>query len=129
MAFLFFRLVKLSSPNLNYFIVIGASLLFISVYLYNYTVGSLNQTVLQSVVCNVRQVVLCADNEMSLCALFIDSTMVFIHWLHSVFCCDSFKDLENLLHFQQSIEKEEGSGYMHLIRIDLISFFLRLDTP
>ena len=49
------RAVKLSSPNLNYLIVIGAALLFLCVYLYNYTVDSLDQTALQTVVCNVRQ--------------------------------------------------------------------------
>lgn len=51
---LVFRGVKLSSPNLNYLIIIGAALLFISVYLYNYTVDSLDKTVIQTLICNVR---------------------------------------------------------------------------
>lgn len=46
--------MKLSSPNLNYLIVLGTVLLFMSVYLYNYTAGGIDNAVLQTVVCNVR---------------------------------------------------------------------------
>ena len=52
------RIVKLSSPNLNYLIVVGAALLYTCVYLYTYTADSLDKTVTQSVICNVRTAML-----------------------------------------------------------------------
>jgi len=42
--------------------------------------------------------------------LFSDSVspVVISHRLYAVFCCDPLKDMENILHFQQSHEKEKG---------------------
>lgn len=109
--------MKLSSPNLNYLIVIGAALLFLCVYLYNYTVDSLDEAVLQTVVCNVRQLWTTQDSIKNI-SFVPASTMVLSHWVHSVFCRDPFKDMENLLHLQQPHEEEEGmdpqSEYMQL---------------
>ena len=50
---IFFRIVKLSSPNLNYLIISGATLLYISVYMYVFTAGK-DQLIIQTLICNVR---------------------------------------------------------------------------
>ena len=102
------RVVKLSSPNLNYLIIIGAALLFLCVYLYNYTVDSLDKAALQTVVCNVRQKNSTKYLIDILISVFPASTVVVSHWVYSVFCCDPFKDMENLLHTQQSHKEEKG---------------------
>lgn len=46
----FFRVVKLSSPNLNYIIIAGVALLYISVYMYTFTA---EVAPLQTLLCNV----------------------------------------------------------------------------
>ena len=47
----FFRVVKLSSPNLNYVIIVGVVLLYTSVFLYTY---STEVATLQTLLCNVH---------------------------------------------------------------------------
>ena len=51
--FFLFRIVKLSSPNLNYLIIFGAGILYASVYMYIYTAHE-DQTAIQTALCNVR---------------------------------------------------------------------------
>jgi len=48
-----YRVVKLSSPNLNYLIIAGAALLYISVFLYVFSAQNRHQAVLQTLLCNV----------------------------------------------------------------------------
>ena len=48
------RIVKLSSPNLNYLIISGAALLYISVYMYTFTIDQ-DQANFQTIICNVRR--------------------------------------------------------------------------
>ena len=55
-----FRVVKLSSPNLNYLIIAGAALLYISVIMYTTSAQDLHQHVLQTVLCNVTIYTECA---------------------------------------------------------------------
>ena len=47
-----FRLIRLSSPNLNYLIVIGAIVLYVDVYLYVIPTESESSAV---AICHVRQ--------------------------------------------------------------------------
>jgi len=47
------KVVKLSSPNLNYLIVAGAALLYVSVFLYVFSAQNKHQAVLQTLLCNV----------------------------------------------------------------------------
>ena len=44
------RVVKLSSPNLNYIIIVGVALLYISVYMYTLSEPDALQ---QTILCNV----------------------------------------------------------------------------
>ena len=46
------RIVKLSSPNLNYLIIIGAGFLYMSVYMFLFTAGR-EPTFAQTILCNV----------------------------------------------------------------------------
>jgi hypothetical protein len=45
-----YRVVKLSSPNLNYIIIAGVALLYTSVFMYTYTV---EEATVQTLLCNV----------------------------------------------------------------------------
>ena len=47
-----YSVVKLSSHKLNYLIIVGAALLYISVYMYIFTA---DQVIIQTVICNVSQ--------------------------------------------------------------------------
>ena len=47
----FFSVVKLSSPNLNYIVITGVTLLYTSVYMYTITA---QEALLQTLLCNVR---------------------------------------------------------------------------
>ena len=49
-----YRVVKLSSPNLNYLIIVGSVLLYTCVYLYVYSVNSFDRQDLETFICNVR---------------------------------------------------------------------------
>ena len=49
--FLIYRLVKLSSPRLNYIIILGSVLLYLSVFFYSYTA---DMQEIQTTFCNVR---------------------------------------------------------------------------
>ena len=49
-----YRVVKLSSPNLNYLIIAGAALLYVSVFLYVFSAQNKHQAVQQTLLCNVR---------------------------------------------------------------------------
>ena len=44
------RVVKLSSPNLNYIIIAGVALLYTSVFMYTYTA---EEAMAQTLICNV----------------------------------------------------------------------------
>ena len=48
-----FRVVKLSSPNLNYLIIAGAALLYIAVILHAVSAQNEQQITLQTALCNV----------------------------------------------------------------------------
>ena len=49
-----YRVVKLSSPNLNYFIITGAALLYVSIYLY---IIPINTKCTANIICNVSLIV------------------------------------------------------------------------
>ena len=49
------RIVKLASPNLNYFIIFGAGLLYVCVFLYSY---STSETESATIICNVSNIIL-----------------------------------------------------------------------
>ena len=48
------RVVKLSSPNLNILIIAGAILLYVSVFLYVFSVDDKEKALTQTILCNVR---------------------------------------------------------------------------
>ena len=48
------RVVKLSSPNLNILIIAGAVLLYVSVFLYVFSVDHMEEVLTQTILCNVR---------------------------------------------------------------------------
>ena len=48
------RVVKLSSPNLNILIIAGAILLYVSVFLYVFSVDDMEEALTQTILCNVR---------------------------------------------------------------------------
>ena len=48
------RVVKLSSPNLNILIIAGAVLLYVSVFLYVFSVDHMEEALTQTILCNVR---------------------------------------------------------------------------
>ena len=50
------RYVKLSSPNLNYIIIIGAAILYATVVLYVYSVNDKSQRQIQTIICNVSNI-------------------------------------------------------------------------
>ena len=60
----FFRVVKLSSPNLNYIIIAGVALLYVSVFLY--TISS-QETLPQTLLCNVCAHVMCVQHILFMC--------------------------------------------------------------
>ena len=45
---------ELSSPNLNILIIAGAVLLYVSVFLYVFSVGDMEEALTQTILCNVR---------------------------------------------------------------------------
>ena len=47
-------MVKLSSPNLNILIIAGAILLYVSVFLYVFSVEDKEEALTQTILCNVR---------------------------------------------------------------------------
>ena len=49
------RVVKLSSPNLNILIITGAVLLYVSVFLYVFSVDDMEEALTQTILCNVRR--------------------------------------------------------------------------
>ena len=49
-----YRVVKLSSPNLNILIIAGAILLYVSVFLYVFSVEDKEEALTQTILCNVR---------------------------------------------------------------------------
>ena len=48
------RVVKLSSPNLNILVIAGAILLYVSVFLYVFSVDDKEEALTQTILCNVR---------------------------------------------------------------------------
>ena len=102
---IFFRIVKLSSPNLNYLIISGATLLYISVYMYVFTAGK-DQLIIQTLICNVRnvsvkQIFPVYASTCSYYETFVVPTVtpVVLHtWLHSVLCCHISQDMEGISH-------------------------------
>ena len=58
-ALLSCRYVKLSSPNLNHLIIVGAAILYTTVVLYVFSVNDEDQGQLQTVLCNVSSIMLC----------------------------------------------------------------------
>ena len=48
-----YRVVKLSSPNLNYVIIAGAALLYSSMYFYSTSVSKFSQKLEKTILCNV----------------------------------------------------------------------------
>ena len=53
MCVLLNRVVRLSSPNLNYLIIVGAALLYGTVFLYVFSAQNMHQAIVQSILCNV----------------------------------------------------------------------------
>ena len=64
------RVVKLSSPNLNYIIIVGVILLYTSVFMYTY---SAEGATLQTFLCNVRTLHAHRDYSMSYCVQYVVS--------------------------------------------------------
>ena len=78
--FILCRIVKLCSHNLNYLIILGAALLYASVFMYEFTADRSHAN-LQTVLCNVRN---CR------CDFFCHMNKT---WIDSCMCCMSFMQL------------------------------------
>ena len=49
-----FRVMKLSSRNLNYLTIAGAALLYASVFQYIFSAQNIQHSIIQTILCNVR---------------------------------------------------------------------------
>ena len=104
------RVVKLSSPNLNYFLITGAGMLYVSIYFYTYMISGQSQTIF----CNVRPVRCCCWVNGVSCAFSPDSSVLVLSGLHSLLCCHSCQNLEGVSHLQQPHRKEKSIVYIHV---------------
>ena len=68
---IFFRVVKLSSPNLNYIIIAGVALLYTSVFMYTYTA---EEALFQTILCNVCRDMHISYMYMRLCPEFFSNS-------------------------------------------------------
>ena len=105
------RVVKLSSPNLNFALVAGVTLLYVSVFFYLYSPTSIGQAsaTIQTILCNVsiQPKFLHAKNFIVLTSI-VTSVAVF-NRLHTVLVCGTCQDMENLLHICQSFANKNGN--------------------
>ena len=107
--------MKLCSRNLNYLIILGAALLYASVFMYEFTADR-NHANLQTVLCNVRNYTCNFFYHMTgvgrilhvLHVIYAVASVVLHTWLHSVLCCHLSQDMEGVLHLHQSSFKENG---------------------
>ncbi len=100
------RVVKLSSPNLNYLIIVGAALLYACVYLYVTPVSDQSST---TILCNVSFARLIPDNYTHRVTFScLVKALDFFIWVYLVFCCHSLKNMASILHFQQSHHQKES---------------------
>ena len=87
--------MKLSSPNLNYLIIAGAALLYMSVFLYIFSATNKDDSLTQTLLCNVSLMMI-VKTGLPFCLLV--SAVDVISGLHSVLCSHPDKGLEGLLH-------------------------------
>ena len=51
--------IKLGSPNLNFLIILGATLLYLSIFFYATSAENFSQQLEETILCNVSRVDLC----------------------------------------------------------------------
>ena len=90
------RVVKLSSRNLNYLIVAGATLLYVSVFLYTYSERD-HQDVAHGILCNVSGIWRLAALASFLFDFLVSTGVIFFR-VHALLCCNPSEDLEGLSH-------------------------------
>ena len=90
--------MKLSSPNLNYLIIAGAALLYMSVFLYIFSATNKDDSLTQTLLCNVSLMVINMIVKTGLPFCLLVSAVDVISGLHSVLCSHPDKGLEGLLH-------------------------------
>jgi hypothetical protein len=101
---MFLRVVKLSSRNLNFLIVAGATLLYVSVFLYIFSERDF-EDIAHDALCNVRH---CGECMISYLPSSLDSDFDFLFWIHPMLCRDPGEDMESLPHILQYQTKEKG---------------------
>ena len=95
------RLVRLSSSSLNYVIIAGALIMYISIILYILPVVNQMAT---TILCNVSVLLAC------LCDInfLIDKTKVAKSWILSLFWNYTSQNVESVLHIYQSHTEQKG---------------------
>ena len=65
------RVVRLSSPNLNFLIILGAALMYAAVLFFVYESTSLDGASAQTVLCNVSQLAVTQNHRIKHTSLFL----------------------------------------------------------
>ena len=104
--FFLHRIVKLSSPNLNYILILGSVILYTDMFLIVFYYTGFDKLAKQTALCNVCTFLL--YNTTSLIYLYIVCHLVSFIWICTLFLCNIGKVWKSLLHLFQSKYEEKG---------------------
>lgn len=102
-----YRIIKLTSPKINYFIIAGTVLMYISVYFYfpAFTSGAAQAG------CLVKMIWLfyrCFSNS-----IYAGSRVAIYSWVYAYIRRSTFQVMESLHNFSKSGPKKEGKLYCY----------------
>ena len=85
---MFFRVVKLASPNINYLLIAGAALMYTCVFLYTFMFTEIDEVSKQTVLCNVRK--RCVMHRIMHEPAFLHTHHIhtYVHIMLLLFLCD-----------------------------------------